>query len=1304
MAGRPEKPLDPGAGPVQRFAYELRKLRADAGGPTYREMARRAPYSGSVLSRAADGKRLPSKEVALAYATVCGADPGEWERRWHRAADEALSPADDGTASPYPGLTRFEPEDRERFFGRDRLVDDIMRLVGTHRLAALVGASGSGKSSLLRAGLIPRLREPDDGRADGTVRRAGRTGAVRPGAVHPAGRARTSGRPPPPPRPAPPPAPVRAGAPYPRIARVLADTPGPRPTHILDRLRRLPEDGHGERGDVVVLVDQFEEIFTLCQDPAERTGFLDGLLDAVRRPGSRIRVVIAVRADFYARCAEHGPLADALRETTLLLGPMTRAELRRAVVGPARANGLFVERALTDRLVEEVAERPGGLPLLSHVLLETWRRRRGRTLTMEAYEAAGGVDGAIAATAEEVCAPLSPEQLRLVRRVLLRLITPGEGAQDTRRPAPRAEFDAAGDGGRGPEASRRAADVALVLERLARARLITLDDNGVDLAHEALITGWPRLRAWIEEDREGILTHRRLTEAAGIWADLDRDPGSLYRGTRLAVSREWAGRNGHREELTVPEREFLDASAAEEDRERDATARGARRLRGLVLGLVLALVVTAVFGVVAYVQRGGARAAEKEALGAQGTALSRQLAAQALNLVDSRPGTAMLLGVEAYRTSDTPEARGALQSVSARRFFQTELSGHTDAVSHVAYSTRGTLASAGRDGRIVLWDTWRRIRTATLSQHSTWLRTVAFSPDGRRLASGGDDGDVVLWDVLGLKPTATLSGHRGSVKSVAFSPDGRGLATAGDDGTVVLWDSANRRRLTLTGHTGRVWSVEYDNSGRTVATAGADRTVRLWRAADGKPLARLTGHTASVDSVDFSLDGKLLATGGQDHTVRLWDVARGSRVAVLSGHGAEVRSVAFSSDGRTLASGGQDHTVVLWDIRRRAPRATLAGHGANISGLAFNPPGRQLAVAGESGTITLWDATQGPLNGHRGRVHDIAFSPDDRTIATVGQDGATMLWDPERRTRPRVLAEEPGQVRAVAFSPDGRTLATASGVSADSAGGPARPPDPGNQALTLHDLTGRAPPVRLTGHSERLTDVAFSPDGGLVVTASADRTVVVRDARRHTVTARLTHGTGTAGGGVNAVAFSPDGRTLATADYDGRIILWDTARWSRTVVLAGHTRQVRAVAFSPDGRTLASASIDRTVILWDTDRRTRRSTLVSSAGAAHSVAFSPDGRTLATANAETSVMLWDLTDRTLLATLTGHTAQIRAATFSHDGETLATTGDDRTARLWDTDPDHTAAGLCATLARDLTPQEWRQFIPDRPYRGTCGAS
>ncbi|MEU2390327.1 hypothetical protein [Streptomyces sp. NPDC007369] len=1262
--GRPERPVDPADGPVPRFAYALRALRQEAGSPTYREMARRVPYSAPALSTAAAGGKLPSLPVALAYVRACGADQEQlrqWEQRWHEAADEvaALPPALDATAArpPYQGLARYGPQDRERFFGRDRFVDDLLELGRRSRFAALVGASGSGKSSLLRAGLVPRLQQ------------------------------------------------ARGAGERPAALRIL--TPGEHPlrTHAA---ALLPA---GRGADTWIIVDQFEEVFTLCHDPAERAAFVDLLLRA-HEPAGRVRVVIALRADFYGRCAEQRRLADALRTAQVLLGPMTAAEMREAIVGPAMADGLIVERALTARIIGEAAGEPGALPLMSHALLETWRRRKGRTLTVAAYEAAGGMHGAIANTAERVYARLAPQQAVLARRIMLRLITPGEGAEDTRRPVHRAELDLAEPGASTAPATAATGttrDTAEILEHLARARLITLDDGTVDLAHEALITSWPRLRSWIEEDRDRLVTHRRLTEAARAWEELDRDTGALYRGTLLAILRDWASRDGSREELNTSERDFLDASIGLAERERAAAVRRNRHLRLLALGLAVLLLVATSVGTVAVHQR---RDAEHE----RRLTLSRQLASQALGLAPSRPALAKLLSVEAFRTAPTPEARGALLTMSTYQYHQAELAGHTDAVSQAVFSPDGrTLASVSRDRTLVLWDPQSRRRTAALTGHATWLRTVAFSPDGRTLATGGDDNNAVLWDMTARKPVATLSGHTEQIKKLVFGPDGRTLATASADGTVILWDlspsaGGGTRRLTLAGHQGNVNSVAFAPDGTALATAGADSTVALWDTATGGRQAVLAGHTDSVEAVAFHPDGRMLVSVGNDQKVMTWDVGRRAPAATLTGHTGAVRAAAFHPDGHAFATAGHDRTVILWDAARGTRLATLTGHVTNIYSLAFGPgPEPLLASAGEEGTVTLWDPARIALAGHGNRVNKVAFSPDGATVATASDDRTAILWSTRRRSRTAVLGGGTGPVNSVVFSPDGRTVAAGTGTAA-------HPPRTQDHTLTLWPVPTDPDPAPsasagtvLTGHTDRVLDVAYGPDGRTVATTGADGTIVLWDPRNRARLTTLSHDAARSGPaptperGVNALAFSPDGHTLASAGHNGVTVLWDVAGRTPRLSLTGHTGSLRAVAFSPDGRTVATAGIDQKIMLWDAVRGTRLATLDGDAFVL-AVAFGPDGRTLATASADTSVVLWDVARRRQLATLTGHSRQVRSLAFSPDGATLATAGVDGTAVLWSADAEHTAAELCSTVARSLTRGEWTRFAPEAPYRPACSGA
>ncbi|MGW7258660.1 nSTAND1 domain-containing NTPase [Streptomyces sp. NPDC054834] len=1303
MAGRPESPLDPSAGPVARFAAELRKLRAEAGSPTYRVMAQRAGQGASTLSQAAAGERLPTLPVVLAYVRACSGDLQEWEARWREtAAEEAGEPrtSDEEEEPPYRGLARFEPGDADLFFGRDELTDRLLELTRTRRFTAVFGPSGSGKSSLLRAGLIPRLRSP------------------------------------------------RPTDPQPAAVRVL--TPGEHPLRVHEQ-RLIPKEADG---DTWLIVDQFEELYTLCTDPAERNQFIDRLL-ATTDPASRLRVVIAVRADFLGRCAEHPALTAALQDSTVLAGPMSRDELRQAVTRPAQAAGMIVERALTARILDEVEGEPGALPLMSHALLETWRRRKGRALTGAAYEAAGGLHGAIARTADDLYARLTPTQAELARRLVLRLITPGDGTPDTRRPTSRTELDFADP-----------ANTSTVLERLAGARLITVDDTTVDLAHEALITAWPRLQTWIDAERDRLRLHRQLTDAADAWHSLGRDPGALYRGVRLAAAEEAFEVTGYRAALTTREAEFLTASLEMRRREQRTAARATRRLRSLIAVLSVLSLVTSVTAVIALQQRASARAERN-------TAISNRIITEA----DQLRGTGMTgtspqaqdvslatrLDIVAYRMQHSPQAYTNLVTATTA-VLSTTFTSEPDSVSNVVFSPRAhVLAAVEADGshpaQVQLWNTDASAHPERFGHlpddRHTEVTAVAFSPDGRTLAtatapSRGSDTDtgtparLQLWDVT--RPAhPRLAGTSASIPdridTVDFSPDGRTLATTGDNSRIRLWDATDPvspRLLAplLRGSRNETGILAFAPWGHLLATAeeDLDDAVRLWDVADPahpRRVGSLPSH--HVTALAFAQHGHLVATtsGGSQPAVQMWDATNSAHPRRLgepiTTDSAVLDAARLSPDGRTLAA-AEDGSVRLWNVSDPSnPLPWDKPLAVSAPSVAFSPDGRSLATGGDG--VHLWSLPGTVLRGYPGPVHQTAFDSTGHLLATAGDalgdqdnpdmESAIWLWDTTNPANPRRVSVSPSHsVHAMALSPDGHLLATSTAEVDGS-------------AVRLWDTTDPARP-RVVGHlldrrgSEAIA-VTFGADGHTLATASTDQNggrVWLWDTKDPAHPRRLST---VPAPGIRAMALSPDTDLLAvaTSDNDGRsqVQLWhitDPAHPTRLDRLStGHSASgdsTPVLEFSPDGQLLATAGNGTNlanVQLWDTSDPAHAERLGHlQAGGKDDLglvlAFSPDQRILATAGAGEDgarVQLWDTADPAhptrLGHPLTGHTDTVNAMAFSSHGHTLATAGNDGTVRLWATDADQAITQICAETGNTLTTQQWNQYVGALPYRSPC---
>ncbi|PWG11793.1 hypothetical protein DF268_19715 [Streptomyces sp. V2] len=936
---RGESPLDPDGGPLFEFAARLRKLREQAGRPTYRELARTTHYGIATLSSAAAGRQLPSLAVTLAYVRACGGDEREWKLIWQRTAD-ACTGAEDrkqtDTKAPYVGLAAFGETDAGFFFGREKITGKLVEHLKEKRLLVLFGASGSGKSSVLRAGVVPAF--------PGVSPLVLTPGAhpLEECAVRLAARADTGS------------GPVHAG---------LTDDPSTFHRTVRQILARQQEAG-STADELLVVVDQFEEVFTLCRDARERERFVAALLHAAQVPDSRTRVAIAVRSDFYTHCTRLPGLVDALPHAHHPVGPMTAEELRAAIVQPAARARLTVESALLATVTADAHGRPGALPLLSHALLETWKRRRGNALTLAGYRAAGGFEGALTQTAEEFHRSLGASRRQAARRLFLRLVALGEGTEDTKRRVPRRELDG------GP-------DTAFVLEQATRARLLTADGDHVEIAHEALIRCWPRLGGWLEEDRAQERLHRALTEATTLWESLDHDPDTLYRGVRLAAAKDLPP-----QVLTARERAFLDAgeAAAQQEHRRDRRRLG--RLR-LLVGALAALLVCAV-------------AAAGLAVRAQGTVTRQRDEAVALRAADESvrlslrdPSLAAQLALAAYRRTPQDRTRDALLTTLSVASLGTGPAGHHLAGRAPAGPPPAPSTPVGL--------------------------TPAVTADGRTLAMA-DGPRLVLWDMREPRRPRRLGTETGDgvgLNAVEFTPDGTTLIGADTDRMLRLWDVSDPRHPTLlskrpTQHTDAVYSVAVSPDGRTAATSGYDDTVRLWDLTDpARPsaLGRLTGHRGNVKPVAFSPDGRTLASGSDDHTVRVWDVTdprRASPVAVLTGHRDFVDALAYSPDSRTLLSGSDDHTAKLWDIGalpRHRELGELAGHADIVTGVAFASHGRTAVTVGIDGVVNVWDVTDrahpaplAHLTNPRGTVKEVRRLAADGSFLTVTAHRSVQVW------------------------------------------------------------------------------------------------------------------------------------------------------------------------------------------------------------------------------------------------------------------------------------------------------------------------
>jgi WD40 repeat protein len=1012
--------------------------------------------------------------------------------------------------SPYRGLNTFDERDAPFFFGREAAATQVLarmsRQVDGAGLLVVSGVSGAGKSSLLRAGVLPRMRWTGlvsaaaarswpcllftPARApleELAVRVAGLAGvdaaAVRRGLdVDPAGFALT--------------------------ARQAALAQSGRAGD--------PEGPAGQRSRLLLMVDQFEQLFTQCPDDEQRHAFITALHAAATvRHGPdhepAALVVLGVRADFEARCADYPQLAGAIQDRYLVTA-MTERQLRLAITEPARKAGSSVEDDLTEELLSEVRTRhprgssAGLLPLLSHALDQAWRTRTGDVLTLADYERTGGIEGAVADSAQRAYDGLTPVQQAAARQVFTRLTACTDDV-DTAARAMRTELTE----GKGAAEAR---DVEVVLEAFATERLVVLAAGTVEISHEILLTAWPLLRdVWLAETHADRIVRTRLDETAAEWTRDSRDPSYLYAGSLLAAATETATRisadPSRYPPLSRVEQDFLNASIR-------GHRRRVRRREGLIAILMTLVIGFALLAVAAF-------HASQEAVRQRNLAASGQLINESELQGYLNPTISKLLSIAAWRIHPSDQDRYAMLDAAARPGIAA-LTGDTDRVHAMAFSPDGkTVVSGSYDGTVRLWDVATHRETgAPIDGHDGKVYSVAFSPDGRVVASGADDGTVRLWDVATHHQIgAAITGHNGEIYSLAFSREGKTLVTGADDGTARLWDVATHDPIgTLTSHDGEINSVAFSPDGTVIATGADDGTVRFWDVATRQSTENFRADGA-INSVAFSPDDQTLASGSADGTVRLWDVVTRTQTGSWPTF-SPVFDVAFSSDGTILGTGNLDDTARLWDIATRQPIGNpLIGYS-----LAFSPSGEILATGGYDHILRLWDVGSrtgiAALAGHIKQVDSVAFSADGKTLASGSADGTIRLWNTAtQQIIGTPLNSHAEAVESVAFSPDGKTLASGGDDDTVRLWNVATQQEMGNP---------------LTGHADWVVSVAFSPDGKTLASGSADGTTRLWDG----VTGQqIGEPLSADADAVYSVAFSPDGKTLASGSANGTVRLWD---------------------------------------------------------------------------------------------------------------------------------------------------------------------